>query len=532
MRFKPVFVDGSFKVTLDFESFNPPERQLMEPWLTWQAKTYKKLDKEGDRPDVWNALFGATNWVLEKLSSEQTLIFAKAFATMHRLIIERMPADGNRIQEASVLDDVGKLFCALVRDLNLTEALHEYSLRYIKMGDTSQIGKRPQDTAALTFMPDEMRKLIVVALLSKMLTPIFGTIMSLMPNVVGEDGRSQLPPDRELRCVVLMKPLLETNFKELMSKFQFYLRHTVNGCCQTDKAAAVFSGYTGSTRTDSIYANLLVRNFINIDLMYTDSNIMRFCDSIARTLVGTQDSASNKNQVKTRIPFGASSGEDAGNIAQMEVDSVQSSSTMDVPLLVAAAIPSTIRKYSLQYDITMGEFNSCLKHFAKNPVYPTPLNELMLCAFFGKDLGGGKGIRLLEAPNYNKLCCLLQMILFSQNLRDVGHMLTALPSAAARIVEKEEDILLKLNYCSSFSYKNVKQRIELSPASADGREWDEKVMTIVTDMLYKVYLFNTPPLIWDLLKSEDYNGKAIVNDVNIITGMCAFIEKTFPSLGD
>jgi len=530
MQFKPVFVDKSYRVKLDFENLDVPERKIIEPWLIWQTRTYKKLDKDGGDPTIWNALFGASNWVLTQLNDEQLVTFAKAFATMQRMVIERMPVDGNRREEDQLLKELGAFFMSLVFELDLINLFDKYSHQFIKMDDTTEVGTRPQDTAELTFHPPEMRRLIVVALLCKLLIPIFGGLMSKMPNIVGEDGKEHQPFDREMRCAVIMKPLLEHSFKDLMIKFQHYLQHTVRGCCGQENPAAVFSGFTISTRTTSIYANLLVRNFINIDLCYDDSNIMRFCDSIARTLVGTQDSSANKNQVKTRIPFGAAAGsDDVGNVAQLEVDSVPTAKTMDIPMIVSVAVEPTIYKYCMMFDIAKDEFNACYEYFLKHPIYPTPINKFVAGSFFARDFGGGRGVQYLQAPEYTRIICLLQMIVFSQGFKEFGHILTAQPALTARTQETQEDTLLRLNYGNSFAYRNVKQKIELSPASSNGREWDQEVEEIVADLVGKIYVYNTPTYLWDLMGEEELNGKRIVNDPNMITGMCIFVEKALQS---
>ena len=527
MRFISNYINGSYAVKLDLENLKIPERAIIEPYLLWTAKTYKKLNKDGGDPDVWDALFGASNWVLKQLNDEQLAIFAKTFAMMQKMILDRMPQDGNRLKEIELINELGHLYLGLIDQLDLITLFNRYSEQFIRMGDMSEIGTRPQDTEALTFYEGEMRQLIVIALLCKLLTPIFGSLITKMPNIVDENGKEKQPTDRELRCVGITKPFVTRYYQTLHDKFRGYLTHTVNGCIPKDNtAAAVFSGYTPATRVNSIYANLLVRNFVNVDLRYHDSNIMRFCDSIARTLVSTQDSASNQHQVKTRVPYGAGGGsDDPGNIAQLETDSVVSNRTYDTPIIIESEVPRCITKYCLMYDISSDEFTACRSHFQENVLFPTPLNQHLACSYFGKDFGGGRGLLHLGSSDFTSIVALLQMIVFSNALIALGHMLTASVSNQARIKLEQEDLLLKLNYGNSYAFRNIKERFEASPVSNGGREWDMQVEEIVSNMLSTIYLYNTPDFIWNKLNHENINGRPIRNDVEVIAGACAFTER-------
>lgn len=524
MLFRPKTEGNQIVVYLDPE-MDLPERDAIEPYLSFHCTTYKKISNDGEKPEVWGAIFSATNWMLHQLTDEQRKQVLMCFCNINAAIKHDMPKDQGPLAVAEFVKQLGERYLRLVDDLGLIEKFDTYSRMYIKMGDTSKFGKRPQDTAELTFVEEEMRALIVVAFLCKMMAPVFGELMANIPSVLTiEDGKKKTERDREMKCVVLMNPIIEAHFKTLIDKFQHYLRHTVNGCCSTDKPAAVFSGYTPSTRSYIIFANLLVRNFINVNLLQDDSNIMRFSDSIARTLVGTQDSNSNRKQVKTRVAYGATTGDEGGNIAQMEIDSLVSLKTMDVPIIVAASIRGVIDKYMLRYDISWKEFQECLDYFAKNPIHPSSINRFVTCGFFGRDIGGGRGILTLDSTHYTQLVCLLQMIVFTYGYKQFGHILTAAPTTNVKVMQSEADSLFMLNYGTSFSYHNCKAKFEGGAISSNGREWDTQMQSIVSDLTKQYYVYNTPDYIWDLMNEDDTNGKTIEVTSEITGQMCAFIE--------
>ena len=524
MIFRPKVEGTQIVVYLDPE-MDLPERDAIEPYLTFHCSTYKKISNDGEKPEVWGAIFDATNWVLRNLSDVEQKQVLMCFCNINSAIKHDMPKDQGPLAISAFIESLGERYLKLINDLGLIEKFDSYSNAFIKMGDTSKFGKRPQDTAELTFQEPEMRKLIVVAYLCKMMAPVFGELMANIPSVQSvEDGKKKIERDREMKCVVLMNPIIRMHFKELIDKFQFYLKHTVNGCCSVDKPAAIFSGYTPSTRAFIIFSNLLVRNFINVNLLQDDSNIMRFSDSIARTLVGTQDSNSNRKQVKTRVAYGASSGDEGGNIAQMEIDSIVSSKTMDVPIIVAASVVDVINKYLLRYDISWKEYEECLKFFEKHPIFPSSINRFVTCGFFGKDIGGGRGILTLDSIHYTRLVALLQMIVFSYGYKLFGHILTASPTTNVKVVQSEADSLFLLNYGTSYSYHNCKAKFEGGAISSNGREWDSQMKSIVDDLTKQYVVFNTPEFLWDLMNEDDLNGKTIEISAEITGQMCAFIE--------
>ncbi len=523
MIFRPKVEGTQVTVYLDPE-MDIEQRDTVEPYLTFHCSTYKKISNDGEKPEVWGAIFDATNWVLHQMSNEENLQVLQCFCNINSAIKHDMPQNEGPLAVANFIESLGERYLQLVDNLHLIERFDSYSRAYIKMGDTSKFGKRPQDTAELTFVEEEMRALIVVAFLCKMVAPIFGELMSSIPSIVGDDGKKKTERDREMKCVVLMNPIIKAHFKALIDKFQHYLRHTVNGCCGMDKPAAVFSGYTPSTRSYIIFSNLLVRNFINVNLLQDDSNIMRFSDSIARTLVGTQDSNSNRKQVRPRVAYGASSGDEGGNIAQMEIDSLVSMKTMDVPIIIAASVEAIIGKLLLRYDISWKEYNECLDFFSKHPIFPSSINRFVTCGFFGKDIGGGRGILNLDSAHYTKLACLLQMVVFTFGYKEFGHILTAAPTVAVKLAPSQSDSLFLLNYGTSYSYHNCKAKFEGGAISSNGREWDTQMKSIVDDLTKQYYVYNTPEYLWDLMSEDDVNGLTIDITASVTGQMCAFIE--------
>lgn len=523
MLFRPKVEGNQIVVYLDPE-MDIPERDTIEPYLSFHCSTYKKISNDGENPDVWGAIFSASNWVLSQITDEEKKQVLMCFCNINSAIKHDMPKNDGPLAVAAFIETLGDRYLQLIDNLHLIERFDSYSRAYIKMGDTSKFGKRPQDTAELTFVEEEMRALIVIAFLCKMMAPVFGELMANIPSVQSEDGKKKTERDREMKCVVLMNPIIKAHFKQLIDKFQHYLRHTVNGCCGVDKPAAVFSGYTPSTRSFIIFANLLVRNFINVNLLQDDSNIMRFSDSIARTLVGTQDSNSNRKQVKTRVAYGAASGDEGGNIAQMEIDSLVSMKTMDTPIIIAASIDAVIGRYLLHYDISWKEYRDCLDYFIKHPIYPSSINRFVACGFFGGDIGGGRGILNLDHIHFTKIVCLLQMIVFTHGYKQFGHILTAAPTTTVKVTQSQQDNLFLLNYGTSYSYHNCRAKFEGGAISSNGREWDSQMRSIVDDLMKQYYVFNTPEFLWDLMAEEDLNGRTIEVTAEITGQMCAFIE--------
>ena len=80
-------------------------------------------------------------------------------------------------------------------------------------------GSRAQDDDKLTFYPDEVATVMSIALLCKMMAPIFGVMMSQLLNKI--DIKT-----KESCCTMIFTNLFNRKFPKLIDKLKFYIRHS------------------------------------------------------------------------------------------------------------------------------------------------------------------------------------------------------------------------------------------------------------------------------------------------------------------
>lgn len=534
MKFIPVPIGSYFGVKLDISDLDIEQKDRLEPFLTFNVKTFTILGSDGDKPESFNIVFGAPNWYFDHASDEAKKKIAEFFAISCQMI--RMNSIESATPATRFTDFVmklGEMYMSIVESCNLIEEFRHYADTHVQLQDISGYGDRPQDSKELTFSVEQMRELMSLAHLSKLVAPIFGELVMNIPDLRKEPRsarRGTIP--KEMRIVPFLSPIIDKYYHELDDKLRYYIEHIVKTKCKdSNNAAAVFSGLIDSTRVEWIRAVALVRNFVLCQLEREDSNIVRFIDTVAHTHITNQKNFANKNQVQTRKPISAFGGEeDSDNVSQMEIDSVVSLRPLDTQAIVTVAVNRAVQDVLVQRQITYDELEECYQYLMRHPIIPTPLNRLMVCAIFGDKLGGGRGVDLLERGSYTRLVCLLQMIAFQTGLNELGHALTASKTNAVRVTRNAEETKFELNYATSGAYRNCREKFSGSSRAFDGSEWDKQMKIVADDLLQTCYTYNTPPFILGMLgpDSEGINGNMIPVEIEIITEACTMIDTSDP----
>jgi len=537
---------GSNRVKLDISDVKfpkPEEKAALEPYLVFNAGTYKNIKEVDEDPEAFYHIYRSPNYALSKLSNEQKIIVAEFFASASYTIKEKLPRDTNDPELGSkflsFVETLGQQYLDMAKKINLIDLFRQYAASHVTLQDTSTYGDRPQDTKELTFKEPEMREVMVVAMFGKMASPIFGELINNLPEQKEENGKRRLPKYKESSCSGFMTALIGEYFVELIDKLQNYIHHIVIGlCAKQQDSAVIFHGLTPNIRTSIILSSLLVRNYVLCELEKTESNIMRYTDTMVRTLTQTQDTNAHKSQVRTRkAPGSMMIGDESGNMAQMEVDSLVSMGTMDCSIIIESSIESIIQKYRLIYQISRREFEQCLEHFRENPLYPTAFNKFVASVIFAREMGGGKGIEMVDARSFEKLIAMLQLIAFSMGYIELGNMLTASKSDKVRVsLSMAEDQFVRQaptlpNYreCRSrFAAGESGEVYQDLKKSLREIQWDKQLEEILTDLASTIYVLNTPDVILDQAEEGSsgplsdiyHNGDEIQVSTNITEQMC------------
>ena len=530
MQFEPISLGSGFGVRLNIDDLDIPknEKESLEPYLTFNVKTYKVLSAEGDNAERFREVEGAANWYLEHADNESKLAIAQFFALSRQKIRAEMPM---LLETPAKLTEfiigIGEMYLAIVERCHLMEEFHAYARTFVQLQDISGYGSRPQDSKELTFSVEEMEQLMNLAFLIKMVAPLFGELILNIPDKFDDEGNKIPTQPKDIKVVGFLDPLIHAYFTKLMDKVDFFIMHIINNQCKpNNNAAAVFSGLIPETRLIWARSAILVRNFVCCKLERLDSNIVRFVDTMVHSHITSQNNFANRNQVRPRKPVAAFGfGEDSDSTAQMETDSIISNRPLDSQIIVEAAVPRVIDDFLVQYQITHAELNECFDWLMDHPVMPTPLNSFLACAVFGKKLGGGRSIELLQRQSFTKLICLLQIIAFQLGLLEFGHMLTATKSITTRVMQTQNEVQFELNYSTSYAYRTCRDRFGGSSRASDGKEWDKQMKDICDDIAQNKYLYNTPPAIMDQIQDDSIrNGAVIPVELEIISEACTMIN--------
>lgn len=530
MKFVSEPIGNWFGVRLDISDLNLPKevKEQLIPYLTFNVKTYQVLSSKGVTPDRFNVVCGAGNWYLEHASEQDKVRIAEYYAMACKMIRTEMPTVvGHAGKLSEFIRKLGEMYVVVAEACNLRSEFRAYADANIQLQDISDYGSRPQDSKELTFTVPQMKELMDLAFLIKMVAPILGELMLNIPDRTDSDGRKRSAATKESEVVEFVIPLIEKSFREIDDKLQFFIEHIVETQCRGEEnPAATFAGLIVATRVKYIHAAILIRNFVCIVLERTDSNIVRFVDTMVHSHLISQNNVANRNQVRSRKPaaaFGAA-GEDADNTAQMETDSVVSNRPLDIAIIIAHAVDRVVDDLLITHQITHDEMDQCMDYLIRHPVMPTPLSKFLAYAVFGDKLGGGRGIDLLDRREYTRLICLLQMIVFHLGLKELGHMLTANRTDTVRLMKTPEETKFELNYGTGFAYRACKDRFASMSRASDGKEWDRQMHDICEDIVNHKYTYNTPLFIMDQLGDDaPVNGEVIPVEIEIISEACSVI---------
>ena len=191
MKFSQYQTDsGKFLVYIDPESTNLPipneivsngttialntdeKKQLYfenayKQLLLFNVETYDTLKKHD--LSSWDVVFGPINKFLKNLDDDIKIQICMTFMKMHMYL--------NEMTSENILDVIQELG-TMLNDLDATtdicSKLEVFVNNDIPIPNLEDVGSRPQDTEQMTFRRPHVLQLTAIALLCKLLAPVFG----------------------------------------------------------------------------------------------------------------------------------------------------------------------------------------------------------------------------------------------------------------------------------------------------------------------------------------------------------------------
>lgn len=469
----------------------------------YSLERYTKLNKasltEGRLPI--NNVLTPVNKFLETLSIDHQRKLAMTIFNMHVQICQIFTTNIKVSELEEFTYDLGEFLITLDNEIGLIEKIANFVSTQVPLGDFQEIGTREQDTKELTFLEPDVHGLTVIAILNKMLSPLFSVFMNILRN------KKELNCDLgyELPCVFILSKILSRHYPDLIEKFKGYISHNIkkkNSFTESDSATMLH--LTPNTMCIKMYAQLLIRSFVNVDLYNMDRNLMSFvCRSI---LDATNSTAKNINEYRVFVRKPTVKHQDEDTSGYLDVNSSVSRVPFDTAKITVSAVLPTVKTCLATYAQIFSEddFVQSLAYYRQNTIVPNAWNRYLANAFYRNFLGGSQSIQMLKSSQFNELIACLQMVALKQGYIELAHMLTARRSDSTC----PENLQFSSRYRSGL-YEKVREIFENGPIGPLAKSFDQYMAIMVQDIATHNWYFNSSMVIWEATDHEPLNGEPI-----------------------
>lgn len=503
-----------------------PIKHQMIPLVSFQVKDYVNIVGGGSKDEGetvgWDATYAPVNAFLEGLNENQQEMIVSCYA-LCKNIIERFFASESKENLTKMALDVSSKLADLDRETNLIDEMRKFVDTHVNIHrNYDKAGTRDQDTELLTFRLEHVKEVIVLALVCKMVSPLFGCIIR---NIKAD--RLQLAP--VIHCMTILEKLLQGKLKDIHHKSSYYVSHTMRKVLDaqaTDetKMTMQFNGYTINNLARQLYAQLLVRNLVNIDLMDPNSDIPKYMYTVTKKGVASLlQELTNKAPVQTRHDDNSALDD---NTAQSEVDSLISEHSLDLPTIIRTNVWSSVRSVINGVDIPESKVNAAVASANKHaPVRPNDLNKMLNCALFGDRLDGGESIFLLQKPEYTILTITLQLLAVEFGHLQVAHLITHVDPVMSKNTYTDNDHHILANYGTSSHFKTLLAQYDQSLASGTIPPFTTIAKKMIEGLVGCRLTYNTAPWLWTAMGQDNSNGLQIDLERNIASEIWQFMNE-------
>ena len=522
MKFvKLIFQNEDVGLAIDLSDIDIPSEEVQPDLLIFRmasyeiGKTRKRADNAGDQEiDAWDKTYAVSNRMLESLPNDVAVKYATTMMELHKIADDVF--DGiMQMGMERMAHTMGELLDKLDQESGLCDHIFEYIEKNVPFALTPDAGRHAQDSQEMTWYPEQARVLMTIVLLCKIVSPIFGLIASRL--------NKNLMAYRDAICSQILLQLLDRRYPAIIDKLRYYIKKIATRAVKEDKSA-LMNGITVEGACFAVYTTLLTRTYVNVNLMATGSNPITMTHVNIKKIIDTHNQKAIKHKAEERRPPAIVTSDD-DRVAQMEIDSMTSRKTADVVPITRFAVRDIIRRMKAEYTISDDDFYQSYGYYVSHPIVPNVINKNLNSVFFGRSLGGSRGLLLLKAEEYTQLTCLLQLIIFSLdvNYRELGHMMTAVPAVGVAIGTLNVNTL-KARASNSIAYRNVRERFHENPHCVDGKAWDKYIASITERVTVDKVLYNTSNFLWNWLDEDNLNGKALEPTEMTIHAFCGMYE--------
>lgn len=526
----------NIKHKYDFTDFSP--------FIFFLSSNYNNVNDKKD-PQKWDKMIRPVNILLEKYISEDNQYeILKTFDKIIKLSNIEFETINNEFVVSRLINlmkNIGVLLHELEKKICLCDSIQKYITHNIYIGDFSQAGNNPQDRMEVTYNEFEASELIMIAILSKLLFPIFGHLIVHIKSHIdkAKEIKNKYPDKikldiedlrlkKEVYISIILDNILINRFSAANRKLDIYISDYVNRQyndldilpklekenSDTDALAKEYTSgtfFSGITTTNLIMftkANLLIKALVNGNIGDNNkSNIMAYVHYSVYEMISKKLNERSKHPIFRRIDTSRSDKE----VPQFEIDSITSESSLDILGMIDNEVEIVTK--SIVSSLEMEHlYEKMIAYHTYKGVVPTYINKLALCTFFGPKIGGGHGILYLNSNRYIELLSTLQLFLLDIKFYDLLHALSASPVGEKR-EPKQQDIII-LNRHKTAEYK----RAAITFKHVENL-FKQSVDNFINTFITTDFIYNTPDCLYDHLDVPNINGNDLMYSLGTVNQM-------------
>ena len=329
---------------------------------------------------------------------------------------------------------------------------------------------------------------------------------------------------KEIYCLGILKRLFSYYYLEIIDKLTNYIDVSTNK--RTNNTLSnLFRGFTSNSLATYMLAIIVIKKFVNVDLYDKRKNLMSFVSKCVTETVRskTQHNYSSGKSIKTLerfispVVYDSGSSDDKVSIVELETNPLKINEEHVVMLDVSVKyfLDKNINKYNLNINV----FNDAVNFYLKNNIKANIINEFLLTILTSEELGGSKGLKLINRINFTKLIVFTQMMLIDKGYIDIAHLVTAVKGEEKQHLS-ETDRYIQMTNNTTESYRLCNQCfVNLSK----NFKWNEIIDNIRDELLYNEYYYYTADSLWEYMKVKNNNNSLYKYTRNIITNIYGFI---------
>lgn len=390
-----------------------PERR------TFNIETYSKLKRDLNE---WSTL-RPVNEFLATLDRDESFYLVRMFIQAKRELFNIN--DKSSMMNAIMTIDgvIAKTF----KRLNMAKRVFDFVVNESGIRPPVFIGAgtRDHDTPEMTFLTPDYNLVNTIAVITKLLFPIFGEVINAVKFVKNLDNDS-----KELLAFGVMNTVLSRDFNGIIIKLQNYIGQMINNTIPKDRDDPMlsFRGITDISATSERLAKTFVKSSVNFDLYRAEGGNFITCLAVTIKRASKNDINGKKSSFFARTPLELSASDDDSNVSMQEHEAHLIKEPLEVSILVRSAVERFVSSYLTKNNIDKEMFDRCVGYYSFTIVQPTPINELIAAMFIAAPVGAAYSLKYINMQTMIKIITLVQLYCFKMGFKELIPLVSLKPT--------------------------------------------------------------------------------------------------------